>query len=257
MTPIILLCGKSRVGKDTVGQMIADLTGAQCIALADPIKRFLSRAYGLSEVQLWGDAKEMKFVPIRPGEGTLVAAFKWAAQFDVDLEPNLQEAIAAWAEEVPSVTTAREMMQTFGTECIRAEDPDFWINTGHSIADVLLLDADLRYQRAIGLVEVTDSKEKSAPAPVVVITDGRLRNEIFETNKINGRCVRVLRANGENDLRQWKNHRSEVELEAIPNAWFSDVLPNDGKLEDLEFRVLNLCLKWGLEPKVRQASPLK
>lgn len=257
MHPIILLCGKSQSGKDTVGQMISKFTGAQCIALADPMKRFLGKAYGLSEVQLWGVEKEGKIMPSVPTPDMLMAAFEWATmQVSEDDLNEFSEAVLEWAGSIPSLTTPRHMLQTFGTECIRQVDPDFWIDQAMLMASILLRESHVRYDRTLGLLELADRRK--APAPTgVVITDGRFRNEILDVSEANGEPVLLKRPGVENVNDAMRAHASEESLDSIPDAWFGQVLLNDRGLEDLEFKVLNLCASWNFQPDAKKLGGTK
>lgn len=256
MNPIIILCGKTKVGKDTVGQIISEFTGAQCFALADPIKRFLMRAYSLSESQMWGAEKETQILPLQPAPKVLRAALEMAVpgtdEEDLDeLEPHLVE----WSNSLGAFTTPRKMLQTFGTECIREVAPDFWIDHGLFIANVLLRETGVMYERTLGLVEISDRRKKG-PAPAVVITDGRFRNEILDVAEVNGARVRIRRPEVESDGGA-ERHVSETELDSMPNAWFTNLVMNDGSLDDLDFKILQMCRGWSFETSGRKLRGAK
>ncbi len=98
---VIGLIGRSRVGKDTFGKMLAEelfnRTGKRFIlmAYAEELKKRIQLDFDLSYDQLWGDKKEEEDLRYPKKEG------------------------GYW--------TGREIMQFMGTECFRAVDNNFWI----------------------------------------------------------------------------------------------------------------------------------
>lgn len=56
---IILLCGKKRVGKDTVADYLCKNYGFIKYSLADPMKKACKEIFMLDDAQLWGNNKEI------------------------------------------------------------------------------------------------------------------------------------------------------------------------------------------------------
>ena len=56
---IILLCGKKRVGKDTVADYLVKNYGFIKYSFADPMKKACKEIFMLDDAQLWGDDKEI------------------------------------------------------------------------------------------------------------------------------------------------------------------------------------------------------
>jgi len=56
---IVLLCGKKRVGKDTVADYLCKFYGFVKYSLADPMKKACQEIFVLSDYQLWGNSKEI------------------------------------------------------------------------------------------------------------------------------------------------------------------------------------------------------
>jgi hypothetical protein len=85
---LICLAGVSGAGKDTVGAYLQEHGGFTRIAVADALKRAMMQLFGLTEAQLWGDARN-------------------------DPDPRLGR-------------TPRAMYQEFGEACMRI-DPQVWL----------------------------------------------------------------------------------------------------------------------------------
>jgi hypothetical protein len=274
--PIVVLCGKARSGKDTAAKVICDELGGQALALADPMKRFLASAWGLTEDQLWGDQKEVEFVRRKaPPQGELVRCFVKSfsegyieSNFDDDEMAALTEAMGTWARGLPEKTTPRHMLQTFGTECVRFLAPDLWIEFGIFAAQELLI-GGVKYDRSVGLVP----DEAARPANVVAITDGRFRNELIEVKQLGGLCVRVKRAWGytiQNAIESVtpvqvgavtlapgaQTHASELEQDTIPDTWFDDVVTNDQGLDDFVVTMKAVCHQHLFRPTTWTCKPL-
>lgn len=248
MKPIVMFAGKKKSGKDTAGGFIAVKMNGQCIALSDPMKRFLMGAYDLTAEQLWGSL-ESKESPItllpRPSADTLLDAFYEATDGAIDndeMDGGLSEALDKWARKLPPKTTPRHMMQTFGTECVRALDPNFWIDYGLQIANELL-HGGCTYDRTKGVIPVEPGKAilqlRQRPIDVVVITDGRFRNEIHTTRQV-GHVVKLTRPGLPGD----DQHASEMEQDTIPDWWFDAVVKNDGDLLALKNKLDRLIQSW-------------
>lgn len=236
MKPIVMFAGKKKAGKDTAGQYVAEKMGGQCIALSDPMKRFLMLAYELTEDQLWGSQETKETIitlPERPSAEALVDAFYEATEGAIDEQlDDLGAALDKWARKLPPKTTPRHMMQTVGTECVRSLDPDFWIDYGLNVAGDLLKGGK-SYDRTTGVID--------APANVnlVAITDGRFRNEVLPTREV-GHVVKLIRP----AIVSSDQHASEMEQDTIPEWWFDAVVRNDGDLPTLRGKLDRLIQSW-------------
>jgi len=238
MTPVILLCGPARSGKDTVADMICrSVKGARKIAQADTIKRFGHDAFGLTREQLYGNAKEKKFV-LRPAEDkrraqhlpywtplqraritSAIEILMDQLKFEGAQRITARHQIQRWADELPKKTTPRHIMQTLGTEVIRVRDPLAWAKDAWRRANAMLV---------LGV-------------PLVVITDGRFRNEILYGHYQHGLMVRVERPARPKKLSaKASQHASETEIEKVPSSWFDTTIKNNGSLKDLKYMVKSL-----------------
>lgn len=253
----IILTGQAGSGKDTVGGMIAKKRNGVCIAQADPMKRFAARVFGFGEETLWGSS-EKRNQPV----SEIVTEYSVNEWWDIsrlrleagaqsiveevlgDLVPDdAASAIAAldmWFNEIEnthgSAITPRIILQTLGTEWGRDIDPGMWNRWANRTADQLVLGGK-SYTRMWGLFEDPTPPQ---PPSIVVITDGRFRNEVMGTRNAGGYAIQVLEA-GKREAGNVgvAGHRSEVEQRGIPRWWFNLVIHNDKSkgLEDLDLRV--------------------
>ncbi|HVH53398.1 MAG TPA: hypothetical protein VNA32_04620 [Actinomycetota bacterium] len=111
---VIGLSGYAGSGKTTVADILVRDHGFTKMSFADPIKRMVRAlnpiiGYDVYECDC-GDPEEREIEEIRLSDAT---KFGFAGD-TIKYSP--------WAEEV------RELWQRFGTDVIRAEDPDFWVN---------------------------------------------------------------------------------------------------------------------------------
>lgn len=253
--PLVGLCGKAGVGKDTIAAMLAEMGGV-CIAQADPLKRFGHEILEFTEHQLWGpsEARNAVHEPVGAIEQDTSKGTRWTAfgnyfarleqRFDFAYRPE-SAGTSQWLRDVGmgkyesqlfswyrnhirnrTDLTPRHALQTLGTEFARRLRPRVWVDYAHEIADALLSNDRLAYNRLTGLDEVkTPVKTK-----FVVITDIRFRNEVLPIKKIGGIVGNVT---GPNIIQLEGSagvHASETEQDGIPQEWFDAVIYNDKKL---------------------------
>lgn len=245
--PIIVLSGEAGSGKDTVAQFIADAQpGTVRIAFADPMKRFAMQVFGFTEQQLWGPSEERNKVVDTLGiedweelqaklhRGSPILRMQvmemvgdqhrqgWVLGFQdwLDLiKPKFEE----------RAVSARYILQTLGTQFGRSLDRDIWVRRGWEIA-AQLLGGGYAYERTSGLIE-----QKGSVVDLVVITDGRFRNELTYVRSRGASVIGIVRKDNTSDVEKAgvAGHQSEVEMKTIP-WWYYDMrLLNDGTLEDL------------------------
>jgi hypothetical protein len=126
-------------------------------------------------------------------------------------------------------------MQTFGTDCVRRDRPNFWIDHGLWVSECLL-GGGWSYNREIGL-----DINASTRCDVVCLTDGRFRNEALPVKRVGGVLLRVARTGAAVQAgfsASAKAHASETEQATIPEWWFTSILENDGTLEDFEAKAI-------------------
>lgn len=246
MTPIVAFCGKAGAGKDTAAQGLCEAFQGQAIAFADPIKRFLMQACELTEAQLWGAEKEVP-IPLPKQPWTfliemrvrLEQAFASATGFDADhVEEVWSGALWRWAREYIDVSrpvTPRELMQSFGTQCVRQVDPDVWYKLGLKAAQELLAAPVATYRRTTGVWVGAKSDEVVRAVNLVCITDARFRNELLAVKQVGGWACKIVR--GERPSSVGAGHRSEVEQDGVPDFWFDAEFKNNDSRDALQDRV--------------------
>lgn len=260
MYPVILMSGKAGSGKDTVAEMLCDgATGfgnAQRVALADPLKRFARSVLGMEEEVLWGPSelrsKEYSVDDLdrrfREYIGTNTCAF-WCddvAQATDKSYDEVRSYLAAWFTMfvAPSSAegkkiTARSVLQTLGTEFGRNIDNDVWVKMAKNAADDILVGRGV-YDRTQGVIPGASTGTKQTD--VVVITDGRFRNEVLAVNSWGGATIKIWNPKATGLTGEAGKHASETEQDTIPDWWFTATLMNkkeDG-LEALKRCVTNI-----------------
>lgn len=243
-TPIIILAGKARSGKDTVGKYIADNYSAACVAQADPMKRFARDVFGFSEDALWGPSEARD--PVDPN--TVVSRHEIDARFHQELDRRnevlnevvpgdrliaARAALRQWFEgiyrnslcnEIP--VSPRLVLQTFGTEWGRLVSRDMWSHHAIRTAEQLL-QGGVYYTRGTGLIPSNHRGFDYA-----VITDGRFRNEILNVSKVNGGSFRIDRPGVPSGAAGGVSGHSSETLD-IPDHFVSAIIQNDGDLPHL------------------------
>jgi len=198
---IVAFSGKRGSGKDAAADVLAREFGFARVALAEPLKTFLTTVLGLpdDDLRVWGPS-------------------------------GMRE------ETIPSVgRSVREMLQTLGTEWGRESvHPDLWI-------DCLLRRCasyereSLDVLRAGGSV-FDDAKRMGRYHDRFVVTDVRFPNEVRRLRERGGVVVRLRRPSAEQSDAA-SLHASETALDAMPDDAFDRVVMNDGTLDDLAERV--------------------
>jgi hypothetical protein len=250
MVPILVLCGQAGSGKDTVGNYLAYNHGAQCIALADPIKRICQYFFEFTDEQLWGPSEfrgkiDDRYTGVENQEKirALISKKLGTPQIDIRLldvipDNNLDYAYSEldkWAFDcrlkAREGLTPRYCLQTLGTEWGRLIDPDLWVEIGIETAFQLLENPDLCYKPQTGLKQKEKADLKWGPTGIV-ITDGRFRNEILGVLKVGGKSLKIDRPIASVS----STHQSETEVTQIPLNFFDYILHNDGSMKNLQIK---------------------
>jgi hypothetical protein len=185
---IIGVTGRKRAGKDSVAARLVERHGFVRYAFADSVRRVALAIDPIVDVDHWMDEEYRLSV--------IVAERGWERTKD----------------EIPEV---RRLLQTIGTDAIRALDPDFWVRA--------------------------TMRQVYAEARPVVITDVRFPNEAEAVKRAGGVLVRVVRP-GQTDDDQ---HASETAMDGQPVAY---LISNEGTPDDLN-RATDLVA--GIEKEVR------
>jgi hypothetical protein len=215
MYPVILVVGQAGSGKDTVADVLTRKMGGTKIALADPIKEFLQMTFPFSKEQLWGPSELRTQLVKNPHYGVKFGFddFVWNNENTLNWVRNTfgtSVDTSQWYAEFVrphQFVSARQLLQTLGTEVGRAKSPNIWI--------------DLAVERAEEALKTTNA---------VIISDGRFKNEVLAVKKLGGVAMRI---DGETSLTS--SHQSETESLSIPNFWFDIIVENNKSgLEELE-----------------------
>ena len=127
---------------------------------------------------------------------------RWCCMTPVKLFTPAKEVISHSKPGYVSLTF-RQLLQLWGTEYRRRQDPDYWVKR---------LEAKL------------DGLER------VVIDDVRFPNEVEMVQRLGGRVIRIDRPGPAEST-----HASEIELDSF-DGW-DDVIVNDGTLRELDEKV--------------------
>lgn len=184
MRQLIGLAGFAGSGKDTV----ADVAGWRKWPFAEPLRRELEQAINSRQID--------EILAVAPQSiASIVTEMAMSYRGgDVRLKPT--------------PTHVRRLLQWYGTEFRRKQDPDYWVKA---------------WSRGI------------PDAPVVAVTDVRFENEVQAVREAGGIVLVVRRTGVEPAASGGEIHRSE-RLPMKPDGYFDGVIWN-GTLEDLKREV--------------------
>lgn len=216
MLPIIMLVGQAGSGKDTVADILCKEFKGLRISLADPIKQFAS-GLGFSQEQLYGPSETRSQYILNPfykrrfepGELWMpdlsvtahINGTAWASKYYGQLVTDPEVPIREWFHKFfrdKQTFSAREVLQSLGTEGGRHLNPHIWIEPA--------------IDRALQALDRHN---------LVVISDGRFRNEIVATKIIGGKIIKL-----QTQQVSTSTHASETEQTSIPDFWFDRVYQN-------------------------------
>lgn len=231
--PIVLLVGQANSGKDTIAKMMIEHRNASVLAFADPIKRLARFIFDLKEEYLWGPSRTRNTVidafqddgAWEMAYGKILLMEKLCKEKSSELENLLPEdsfpKLKSWFSEFRKSLndkdiTPRVVLQSLGTEFGRAYNKQIW--TDIAIANCIsLLSGGCSYTSQKGLAV------NEGASDMVVISDGRFRNEILAVKSVGGLVVKVECPQAGGD----SSHASEVEQKNIPKHFFDFTIAND------------------------------
>lgn len=230
---ILGLVGPAGSGKDLVADWFVENQRFAKLAFADPMKRFVLRAFpGITVQQLWGPSEERNreieidqtwwFEAIGhfgPGAGEIVQDVLESGD-RVSAYSKLYEWFTQLRKNYSSKISARVILQTLGTEWGRNVDPLLWAKFAHKVINILKK-GDHKYNQVTG---ITSSEGHSYGG--VIIPDHRYQNEISLTQDNGGYVIRLNRKATEKNEGNVgiQGHSSEVEMRDIPTSEFDFVL---------------------------------
>jgi hypothetical protein len=224
------LTGQAGSGKDLVADYFVE-KGFMKVSFADPIKRFVMKAFGIPKYVLWGpsSARDLVFPVEDYWWFEAIGHFNYAAQellADVltdDTRHNGFLQLYDWFTWLRFThrdkISARIILQTLGTEWGRKVDDAMWLRYAYKNIEY----CNVKGYRYIQDEGPTFLKENYKG---VVITDHRFQNEIMYTKSHGGYCLRLIRESLENKEGNvgLAGHKSEAEQKAIPDSDFDLVV---------------------------------
>jgi hypothetical protein len=243
---VIAVFGKSRSGKNTIGDMIAaSRKGTVQIAFADKLKQICGELFGLTHEDMNTDEGKARATRLscptcpvcRSIDTEIVSStIAFSSFYDqpvVNPKGPRQAACKACGavgapESFAGFWTPRTIMQFVATEGVRRVDPQAWARHAMKVAAMALGEG----------VEITASSDdrkvggRFVPS-LVVITDGRFRSELAAVREAGGAAWRVRRPDTDDRAVGLTGHASETEIDGIPDSDFDEVVMNVGSLDDL------------------------
>jgi len=238
--PLILLAGEAGSGKDTAAAAIVNEfpeLNPVAIGQADEIKRFAGFLFDFTPAQLWGPSENRNTQDPRclssPADlwdnaterANSGKTAKWIEKLGHE---KAGEVFDSWFEGLDKAyrytLSPRVVLQTLGTEFGRSLDANVWSRLTLDTA-FRALNGGYLYTRSGGLVPENMNHD------LVVITDGRFRNEVLNVKRAGGLTMLIKRfptkKSGGPGI---KDHASEA-LSAIPNFWFDVILENNFEID--------------------------
>jgi len=204
---IIGFAGKAATGKTTAAHHMAPLLDKECrivpmaMVLRDEVEAFL-RAVGADESVplVYGDQNDKVTVFYVDEERALLECPKWADFVAEHQEIQDKDGLTA--------VTVRRILQWWGTEYRRAQDPNYWTKA---------------WSRKVEQFDLANIH--------VLIDDVRFMNELNTIKSHGGLIIKIERPgfDGAN------NHASETSLDDYSD--WSYIIVNDGTLEDFHDKV--------------------
>jgi hypothetical protein len=238
--PIVLLAGEAGAGKDHAATTIVrEFSHLNPVAMgqADEIKRFAGRLFDFSPLQLWGPSEHRNAVDERVYRG--IDGFwkevddrtsadwvkNWVARVGKDAQSNPVIVFRNWYTTLATTyrykLSPRIVLQTLGTEFGRNLNSNVWSNLTLDAAQKVL-NGGYGYTRENGVDVFEGAKDHS----LVVVTDGRFRNEVLNAKRLGAVALKIVRWPPKESV-GIKGHASEASLAGIPDEWFDAVIQND------------------------------
>ncbi len=235
---ILSISGSAGSGKDTVAARLATHLPVACVALADPLKRFIQSSFPLIPFEtLWGPS-HLRTEPVKAYEQACTTC-KGTGSRGRDADDPLQ-----YDRECRKCTgsgrycpTVRDLLQTLGTQWGRAHYDRVWVEKMQHTARALFSDGNLAYDCEVGVYNV--SRPPRSPSgrlltgesdvDLVIVTDTRFLNELDGVNELGGEGWRIkdvsetAKAKGQE---AWRSHVSETEQQGIPDDRFTTIIEN-------------------------------
>jgi hypothetical protein len=184
------LTGRAEAGKDTVADLLVTHAGFCKLAFADALRAEIAEAYGI----------DVRMLTQRETKESPMAALALARCGDTGfVGAVLKHTVLPVAEAMASARSPRQIMQLWGTEYRRAQDPDYWVKK---------LTTRVRYYAQSSLCDL------------FVVTDVRFANEAALVRRIGAQLWQIKR---DSLAAMEGGHSSEVSGDAFePDAAISN-----------------------------------
>ena len=185
---------------------------------------------GEASGNFWYNRCEQRF-----GTKEVQTWIKEIALYDPDRSAkNVKAMLETWFSYIRWITiqehkpiTPRLMLQTMGQEARKVISSSLW-NDICLKNSMKILRGGFKYDPTTGIERITPSTPEGPD--VVIITDGRFKNELLAVRAINGVVVNIVDgSNGVSDAERAGiiGHPSETEQNSIPNHFFDYIIYND------------------------------
>ncbi len=129
---LIGLCGYAQVGKDTVASLLRTHAGFQSLAFAEPLKAQVQEAFSVEPLVLQRpEFKERPMHELALSRCTEVAFINAALRAIFEAGGGAAKS----SDELTKPRSPRQIMQWWGTEYRRAQDPLYWVHQTSSRID--------------------------------------------------------------------------------------------------------------------------
>lgn len=224
---IIGLLGKSRAGKDTVGQFLVehDKRGTT-LAFADKLKETVMDLFGATHDDLYTEEGKRKKTEYPLLKCPACASIRCEQVADSQVlclkctavgEPKSFNTFWEW----------REICQFVGTEGGRFVDQNVWVRHALKRASVLL-----------DVAAPNHFRKGAKASKFVAITDCRFKSEKAAIEKYGGEVWRIRRPEVDHKTTGLAGHQSETEMDTIPDTEFAAVIHNDATLDVLRAKTI-------------------
>lgn len=172
---ILGLAGRAGAGKDTCADVLCQAHQFYRMAFADALRQEVVNAFGIDSGLFHTPSKEQKTAALAIGRCN---------------DSDFMALMVKRGENITAPRSAREIMQWWGTEYRRAQNPVYWLDRAANTINEAMRRGFRR----------------------VVITDVRFRNEADLVRYYNGQVWMICRATADTAP---ANHQSELELALI------------------------------------------
>lgn len=211
---ILGFAGKAASGKTTAARHLAPLLDRETLivpmamVLRDEVEQFLRACDADAAVPLlYGSQEDKRQVFYLDQTLALAACPAW--EHYLEAHADLQD------RDRQSALTVRRILQWWGTEYRRAEDPDYWTRA---------------WKRKVAAFDLTQVH--------ILVDDVRFSNELAAIKELGGYIVQIVRPG----FAAGGDHASETSLDGFSN--WDAVIQNVGSLAEFKAQIERLAERW-------------